>query len=422
MGPTPTTHGSVGVLYERDTVPPYVRVLPAAAKLPEEQLVPTVIDPRFPVSGVVVFPESASVTPAQIRAGGPDTTSVRARLSEWKPGSMRVTLPGATPRRRYLLVSENWYKDWHALVDGRPAPVLRGDQALITVALPPGAREVALDFDSPEYARGKLISLVALLAIVGLWAWTLVQRRRTAQWLSVHWWCCRPTTRAVNLPSIVPPDPGTGSPDRSADRGRQLARRHRAARRRAGRGGSRGCTCCTGAEKAGLGKAYLAGFRWALERGYDVVFEMDADFCHDPKFLADLLRRCRGGATSSIGSRYKAGVNVINWPISRLLLSIGANQYARWSRACRSPTRPAASSASAGRCSRRSTFDRVRSNGYSFQIEMSFRAWKKGFRLVEMPIVFTDRVEGQSKMNKRIVREAIWMVWWLRLRSLVGQL
>jgi hypothetical protein len=179
MGPTPTTHGSVGVLYERDTVPPYVRVLPAAAKLPEEQLVPTVIDPRFPVTGVVVFPESASVTPAQIRAGGPDTTSVRARLSEWKPGSMRVTLTGSDTATRYLLVSETWYKDWHALVDGRPAPVLRGDQALITVALPPGAREVALDFDSPEYARGKLISLVALLGIVGLWAWTLVRRRRT---------------------------------------------------------------------------------------------------------------------------------------------------------------------------------------------------------------------------------------------------
>jgi hypothetical protein len=180
MGPTPTTHGSVGVLYERDTVPPYVRVLSAAAKLPEEQLVPTVIDPRFPVSGVVVFPESASVTPAHIRAGGPDTTSVRARLSEWKPGSMQVTLTGSDTATRYLLVSETWYKDWHALVDGRPAPVLRGDQALITVALPPGAREVALDFDSPEYARGKLISLVALLAIAGLWAWTLVQRRRTA--------------------------------------------------------------------------------------------------------------------------------------------------------------------------------------------------------------------------------------------------
>jgi hypothetical protein len=180
MEPTPTAHGSVGVLYERDTAPPYVRVLPSAARLPEDQLVPTVIDARFPVNGVVVFPESASVTPAQIRAGGPDTTSVRARLTEWRPGSMRVALTGSDTATRYLLVSETWYKDWHATVDGRPAQVLRGDHALITVALPPGAREVTLDFDSPEYARGKLISLIALLAIVGLWSWTFVRRRRLA--------------------------------------------------------------------------------------------------------------------------------------------------------------------------------------------------------------------------------------------------
>jgi uncharacterized membrane protein YfhO len=180
MEPTPTAHGSVGALYQRDTVPPYVRVLPSAAKLPEDQLVSTVIDPRFPVNGVVVFPESASVTPAQIRAGGPDTTSVRAKLTEWKPGSMRVALTGSDKATRYLLVSETWYKDWHATVDGRPAPVLRGDHALITVALPPGAREVTLDFDSPEYARGRLVSLVALLAIAGLWSWTFVRRRRLA--------------------------------------------------------------------------------------------------------------------------------------------------------------------------------------------------------------------------------------------------
>jgi Bacterial membrane protein YfhO len=180
MEPTPTAHGSVGVLYERDTAPPYVRVLPAAAKLPEDQLVPTVIDPRFPVNGVVVFPESASVTPAPIRAGGPDTASVRAKLAEWRPGSMRVALTGSDTATRYLLVSETWYKDWHAVVDGRPAPVLRGDHALITVALPPGAREVTLAFDSPEYARGKLISLVAFLAIVGLGCWSVVRRRRLA--------------------------------------------------------------------------------------------------------------------------------------------------------------------------------------------------------------------------------------------------
>jgi hypothetical protein len=177
-GPVPTAHGSVGVLYQRDTVPPYVRVLPAAAKLPEDQLVPTVIDPRFPVNGVVVFPESASVSPSQIRGGGPEETEVRATLAAWKPGSMQISLTGSDTATRYLLVSETWYKDWRARVDGRPAPVLRGDHALITVALPPGAREVALEFSSPEYARGKLISLLALLAIVGLRVWAYLRQRR----------------------------------------------------------------------------------------------------------------------------------------------------------------------------------------------------------------------------------------------------
>jgi dolichol-phosphate mannosyltransferase len=173
--------------------------------------------------------------------------------------------------------------------------------------------------------------------------------------------------------------------------------------------------------KGGLGKAYLAGFRWALERDYELVFEMDADFSHDPKFLADFLRAAED-ADLVIGSRYKTGVNVINWPISRLLLSLGANQYARWITGL-----PIMDSTGGFKCFHRRVlqaidFDRVRSNGYAFQIEMSFRAWKKGFRLVEIPIVFTDRVEGQSKMNKRIMREAIWMVWWLRLKALVGRL
>jgi dolichol-phosphate mannosyltransferase len=173
--------------------------------------------------------------------------------------------------------------------------------------------------------------------------------------------------------------------------------------------------------KAGLGKAYLAGFRWALDRGYDFIIEMDADFSHDPKHLPHLLRAIED-ADLVIGSRYRDGVNVINWPISRLLLSLGANQYARWVTGV-----PLTDSTGGFKCFRRQVLEaveleRVRSNGYSFQIEMSFRAWKKGFRLREIPIVFTDRVEGQSKMNKRIVREAIWMVWWLRLQAIVGRL
>jgi dolichol-phosphate mannosyltransferase len=225
---------------------------------------------------------------------------------------------------------------------------------------------------------------------------------------------------AVNLPSIVPQilaqDPrldvlivDDNSPDGTGELADQMAaadgRVH--VLHRPGKGG--------------LGKAYLAGFRWALERDYELVFEMDADFSHDPKFLADFLRAAEE-ADLVIGSRYKTGVNVINWPISRLLLSLGANQYARWITGM-----DIMDSTGGFKCFHRRVletidFARVRSNGYSFQIEMSFRAWKKGFRLMEIPIVFTDRVEGQSKMNKRIMREAIWMVWWLRLKSLVGQL
>jgi len=173
--------------------------------------------------------------------------------------------------------------------------------------------------------------------------------------------------------------------------------------------------------KEGLGRAYLAGFRWALDRGYEFILEMDADFSHDPKFLP-LFIEASLQADVVIGSRYKQGVNVINWPISRLLLSLGANQYARMITGL-----PISDSTGGFKCFRREVlaaidFSRVRSNGYAFQIEMSYRAWRKGFRLVEIPIVFTDRVEGQSKMSKRIVREAVWMVWSLRFRALIGKL
>jgi len=173
--------------------------------------------------------------------------------------------------------------------------------------------------------------------------------------------------------------------------------------------------------KAGLGRAYLAGFRWGLEQGYEALFEMDADFSHDPSFLPAFLKAIEE-ADLVLGSRYATGVNVINWPISRLLLSLGANLYARIITGL-----PLTDSTGGFKCFRRAVLeaidlDRVRSNGYAFQIEMSFRAWKKGFRLKEIPIVFTDRVEGQSKMSKRIVREAIWMVWWLRLQSILGRI
>lgn len=173
--------------------------------------------------------------------------------------------------------------------------------------------------------------------------------------------------------------------------------------------------------KEGLGRAYLAGFRWALERDFAFIFEMDADFSHDPKYLPDFLSAI-ADADLVLGSRYSGGVNVVNWPMSRLLLSWSANKYVRWVAGL-----PLTDATGGFKCFRREVLaaldlGAVRSNGYAFQIEMSFRAWKRGFRLREIPIVFVDRVEGQSKMSKRIVREAIWMVPWLRLAALAGRL
>ena len=175
-------------------------------------------------------------------------------------------------------------------------------------------------------------------------------------------------------------------------------------------------------QKDGLGRAYLAGFAWGLERGYDRLFEMDADFSHDPRFLGDLIKAVDDGADLAIGSRYKTGVNVINWPMSRLMLSFFASVYARWITGL-----PLTDLTAGFKCFRKQVLaaiplDQIRSNGYAFQIEMSFRAWRKRFKLVEVPIVFTDRTEGRSKMNRAIVREAVWVVWWLRLARLFGRL
>lgn len=172
------------------------------------------------------------------------------------------------------------------------------------------------------------------------------------------------------------------------------------------------------AEKAGLGKAYLAGFEWALARPYEYIFEMDADFSHDPNHLPEFLAAIKD-ADLVLGSRYRDGkVTVVNWPISRLLLSYAANIYARRVTGLR-----LWDGTGGFKCFRRKVLEaiplsEVKSNGYAFQIEMSFRAWKKGFRIAEIPIVFHDRTEGESKMSKHIVREAVWMVWRLRYWSI----
>ena len=174
--------------------------------------------------------------------------------------------------------------------------------------------------------------------------------------------------------------------------------------------------------KLGLGTAYKAGFQWALERKFDLIFEMDADFSHNPDRLPEFLETIKE-ADLVLGSRYQDGhVNVVNWPMSRLFLSYAANIYARAVTGL-----PIFDTTGGFKCFRRNVLESidlnsVKSNGYAFQIEMSFRAWKRGFRLVEIPIIFVDRAEGVSKMSKRIVREAVWMVWRLRWWSLTGRI
>lgn len=173
--------------------------------------------------------------------------------------------------------------------------------------------------------------------------------------------------------------------------------------------------------KMGLGTAYVAGFRHAIKHGYDFVFEMDADFSHDPNTLPRFLDAIQE-YDLVLGSRYIQGVNVINWPMKRLLLSYFANQYTRVVTGL--PVRDATGGFKCFRVEvlKAIDLDRVRSNGYSFQIEMSFKAWKKGFRIHEIPIIFMDRRAGISKMSKKIVREAVTMVWRLRFQGMFGLL
>ena len=170
--------------------------------------------------------------------------------------------------------------------------------------------------------------------------------------------------------------------------------------------------------KLGLGTAYLAGFDKALEMGFDFICEMDADLSHNPEDLPLLIAPIRSGeADLAVGSRYINGVRVMNWPLSRLILSYGAGIYTR------AITQLPIHDVTAGyKCYHRRVLEtldlsRVKSNGYSFQIEMKYKAWKKGFRLIEVPIIFTERTEGQSKMSKKIVGEAMTKVWELRFRD-----
>lgn len=175
--------------------------------------------------------------------------------------------------------------------------------------------------------------------------------------------------------------------------------------------------------KMGLGTAYVTGFRFALNNEYLYICEMDADFSHNPEDLPRLIETVESGdADLAIGSRYSNGISIVNWPLSRLILSFAANFYARTITGL-----PIKDTTAGFKCIHRKVLEtinleRISSNGYAFQIEIHYRAWKAGFRLKEVSIIFKEREEGVSKMSKSIVREAIWRVWALKFRSLLGKL
>jgi len=169
--------------------------------------------------------------------------------------------------------------------------------------------------------------------------------------------------------------------------------------------------------KSGLGTAYIAGFHWSIEHHYDYIFEMDADFSHNPKDLIKLYDACDNGADVVIGSRYKTGVNVVNWPMSRVLLSYFASAYVRLI------TGMSIRDTTAGFvCYRKNVLehinlDSIKFRGYAFQIEMKFTSWKFGYKIEEVPIVFTDRTKGESKISHGIIKEAVWGVIMMKLKS-----
>lgn len=218
------------------------------------------------------------------------------------------------------------------------------------------------------------------------------------------------------IPAVLHQDPGISvlvvddnSPDGTADIVRELA----AADSRV--------ALLSRAQAQGIGPAYKAGFIEALRNGADYIVQMDADFSHPAEMLPEFIREMRD-YDIVLGSRYLNGITVVNWPIERLLLSYFGNWYSR-----RITGLPNHDVTGGFKCWRREVLDRiglerVRSNGYAFQIEMTYRAWRLGYRIKEIPIIFMDRTDGDSKMNKRIALEALWIVWWLRLMHLAGRL
>lgn len=213
------------------------------------------------------------------------------------------------------------------------------------------------------------------------------------------------TQRLLNLPVsvdlLVVDD---NSPDGTGQIADQLAQKHPAMH------------VLHRAQKNGLGRAYIAGFKWALERGYEFVFELDGDFSHNPDDIPAFLEAAKN-ADLVLGSRYVNGIRVINWPLSRLMLSKGASLYVRLITGM-----PLTDPTGGYKCFRRRALeaidlDSIQSNGYSFQIEMTHRLWRRGMKVVEVPIIFTDRFQGRSKISRQIIFEAVWMVWRLWLQN-----
>ena len=172
-------------------------------------------------------------------------------------------------------------------------------------------------------------------------------------------------------------------------------------------------------KKLGLGTAYIFGFKWALDRNYDIIVQMDADLSHNPKDLSMMVENLNDNDLV-IGSRYIRGISVVNWPLRRLMLSYGANTYSRMITGMPIMDGTGGFKAWKSEVLGDVDLDSVRSQGYSFQIEMNFRAWIKGYKIKELPIIFSDRTIGQSKMSKKIVYEAIFMVWRLRIWKIFG--
>ncbi len=171
------------------------------------------------------------------------------------------------------------------------------------------------------------------------------------------------------------------------------------------------------AGKMGLGTAYIAGFQWAIAKGYEYIFEMDADFSHNPEDLNRLYEACTNGADVAIGSRYIQGVNVVNWPMKRVLMSYFASMYVRVVTGMKIMDTTAGFKCYKAKVLKSFELDKIRFKGYAFQIEMKFTAWKMGYRIVEVPIVFTERREGVSKMSGGIFNEAFWGVLSMKVKS-----